>query len=178
MRLRHRALIAISFGCAAIGALTAQTPVESGTILVSLIERPIGKETFELRADGAGWRFTGDLDLLERGGALKFTASLQLDADLSPTRLTAKGRTYRFVNSDVNVEIAGGSARVSAVEGEGHDRRDRAEQEERVLAAECRHQHEAGRERPDDRAGGVGAVDLAHRGGEPARESLVSRAPR
>ena len=79
---------------------------------MSLIERPIGKETYELRADADGLLFTGELDLLERGGALKFSSSLRLAADLAPTRFTAKGRTYRFVNSDADVEIDAGVAQV------------------------------------------------------------------
>jgi imidazolonepropionase-like amidohydrolase len=110
--VRHRLLFVIAFAGTAAGVLFAQPPADSGTILVSLIDRPIGKETFELRADGQGWLFTADLNLLERGGALQFSGTLQLGADLSPKRLTAKGRTYRFVNSDVSVEIAGGTARV------------------------------------------------------------------
>ncbi len=85
MRLRQNRVLAVIFASACIGAPLAQTPAETGTILVSLIDRPIGRETYELRADGQGWLFTGDLNLLERGGALKFTASLQLDADLTPT---------------------------------------------------------------------------------------------
>ena len=112
MRVRCRLILLIASGVATVGVALAQPPTDSGTILVSLIERPIGKETFELRADGQGWLFTADLSLLDRGGALKFSGSLQLDADLSPKRLAAKGRTYRFVNSDVIIEIAGGTARV------------------------------------------------------------------
>jgi imidazolonepropionase-like amidohydrolase len=111
-RVRHRLLLVLALAATAAGALFAQPPANSGTILVSLIDRPIGKETFELRADGQGWLFTADLNLLERGGALQFSGTLQLGADLSPRRLTTKGRTYRFVNSDASVEIAGSTARV------------------------------------------------------------------
>lgn len=113
MRLRDRYVPAVIFAFAAIAGLPGQAPVDTGTVLVSLIERPIGRETYELRADGQGWLFTGDLNLLERGGTLQFKASLHLDADLSARRLTTAGRTYRFVNSDVNVEIAGLAAQVT-----------------------------------------------------------------
>jgi imidazolonepropionase-like amidohydrolase len=111
MRVRYFLICALS-AIAALGTRLAQTPADTGVIIVSLIERPIGKETFELRADGQGWLFTGDLNLLERGGALRFSGSMTLAADLSPTHFTAKGRTYRFVNSDAVVTVAGGVAQV------------------------------------------------------------------
>ena len=113
MRLRAGAIFVVAFVFAAIGGSAGQSPVETGSILVSLIERPIGRETYELRKDGQGWQFTGDLNLTERGGALQYKASLHLDADLTPRRLTAAGRTYRFVNSDVTVEIADRTAQVT-----------------------------------------------------------------
>jgi imidazolonepropionase-like amidohydrolase len=95
-----------------LGAPLGQAPSDSGTVLVSLIERPIGKETYELRPDADGVMLTSSLDLLERGGALQFSSSLRLAADLSPARFTAKGRTYRFVNSDAEIDVAGGVAQV------------------------------------------------------------------
>jgi len=112
MRTHLRAVIGFVALLASFGWSSGQSPSDSGTILVSLIERPIGKETYELRADADGLLFTGELDLLERGGALKFSSSLRLAADLAPTRFTAKGRTYRFVNSDADVEIDAGVAQV------------------------------------------------------------------
>ena len=92
MRVRAEAIVVVAFVFAAIGGSAGQAPVETGSILVSLIERPIGRETYELRADGQGWQFTGDMNLTERGGALQYKASLLLDADLTPRRLTAAGR--------------------------------------------------------------------------------------
>ena len=40
-------------------------------MLVSLIDRPVGRETYSIRPDGDGVTFTGDLDLTERGGRLQ-----------------------------------------------------------------------------------------------------------
>jgi imidazolonepropionase-like amidohydrolase len=113
MRVRAGAIAVLAFVFAAIGGSAGQAPVETGSILVSLLERPIGRETYELRPDGQGWQFTGEISLTERGGALQHKASLHLDADLTPRRLTAAGRTYRFVNSDVSVEVADRTAQVT-----------------------------------------------------------------
>jgi hypothetical protein len=53
--------------------LQAQAPpTESGTLLVSLIDRPVGRENL-FDPPGRRWpRFTGDLDLTERGGGFRF----------------------------------------------------------------------------------------------------------
>jgi imidazolonepropionase-like amidohydrolase len=94
--------------------VAAQTPpVDSGTLLVSLIDRPVGKETYSLRQDGDGFTFTGDLDLTERGSRLQIVSTLRTSADLTPTDFSVKGKSYRFVNVDAAVKVAGGMATVT-----------------------------------------------------------------
>jgi len=94
--------------------LRAQAPpTESGTLLVSLIDRPVGRETYSIRQESDGLAFTGDLDLTERGGRLQVSSSLRLGADLTPTEFSVKGKSYRFVNVDAAVKVAGGMATVT-----------------------------------------------------------------
>lgn len=58
--------------------------------------------------------FTADLDLTERGGRLQVASTLQLGSDLTPTAFSVKGKSYRFVNVDTAVKVAGGVATVTS----------------------------------------------------------------
>jgi imidazolonepropionase-like amidohydrolase len=87
-------------------------PADSTVIRVSLLERPIGRETFTLRSDGPDRVLTARLDLVDRGSALAVDSTLRVAGDYAPLRFTAKGKTYRFVNVDADVSIAGGVAAV------------------------------------------------------------------
>jgi imidazolonepropionase-like amidohydrolase len=97
--------------------MAAQSPApaagDAGTILVSLINRPVGREVYSSRPVGDGTEFTADLDLTERGGRLQVASSLQLGSDLTPIAFTVKGKSYRFVNVDAAVKVAGGIATVT-----------------------------------------------------------------
>jgi imidazolonepropionase-like amidohydrolase/uncharacterized membrane protein len=92
--------------------LRAQTATDSGTVLVSLIGRPVGRETYELKPDGQGFSFTGELDLTERNGRLQVSSQLRMGADLTPQHFAAKGKSYRFVNVDTDVSVEGGVAEI------------------------------------------------------------------
>lgn len=90
----------------------AQSPADSATIIVSLLERPVGNERYTVQPNGAGYRLTSSLDLVERGTPLTLSSTLDLAGDLTPTSYRAKGKSYRFVDVDAAVEIAGGIAHV------------------------------------------------------------------
>ncbi len=64
-----RLVVSVLLGSLCVAAQAP--PAESGTILVSLIDRPAGRETYSIRQEGDGIAFTGDLDLTERGGRLQ-----------------------------------------------------------------------------------------------------------
>ena len=97
-----------------LGVSAQAPPVESGTILVSLIDRPVGRETYSIQAGRRRHsRSRGDLDLTERSGRLQVSSSLRLGADLTPTEFSVKGKSYRFVNVDAAVKVAGGMATVT-----------------------------------------------------------------
>ena len=91
----------------------AQAPARSTTVLVSLIDRPVGREVFSSTTENGATTYAGDLDLTERGGRLQVSSSLTLDRDLTPTAFTAKGKSYRFVNVDASVKVSGGVATVT-----------------------------------------------------------------
>lgn len=93
---------------------SAQSPADSATIVVSLLERPVGTERFTVRPNGAGYRLTSSLDLVERGTPLTLSSMLDLAGDLTPTGYRARGKSYRFVDVDAKVEIAGGMAQVQS----------------------------------------------------------------
>ncbi len=94
--------------------LAAQTPpLDSATIIVSLIDRPVGRETYSIRPEAGGLAFTGDIDLTERGGRLQVSSSMRLGPDLTPIEFGVKGKSYRFVNVDAAVTVAGGVATVT-----------------------------------------------------------------
>jgi imidazolonepropionase-like amidohydrolase len=94
--------------------VAAQAPsAESGVVLVSLIDRPVGRETYSIWPDPDGVTFTADLDLTERGGRLQITSLLRATSDLTPVEFTVKGKSYRFVNVDAAVKVAGGMATVT-----------------------------------------------------------------
>ena len=96
--------------------LSAQAPPsESATIIVSLIDRPVGRETYSIRSAADGLTFTSELDLTERGGRLQVNSTLRLGSDLTPIEFGVKGKSYRFVNVDAAVKVAGGMATVTSL---------------------------------------------------------------
>ncbi len=93
----------------------AQSPADSATIVLSLLERPVGSERYTVRPNGAGYRLTSSLDLVERGTPLTLSSTLDLAGDLTPTSYRAKGKSYRFVDVDAEVDIVGGIAQVQSL---------------------------------------------------------------
>ena len=111
--LRGRsALLALCILCSlCLSYLTAQSPSE--TILVSLIDRPVGRETVTATTSNGQTTYASELDLTERGGRLQVSSTLTLGADLTPSEFSVKGKSYRFVNVDAAVKVAGGMATVT-----------------------------------------------------------------
>ena len=91
-------------------AATRALAPDSATILVSLLARPVGTETYVVRDAGRGSRLTAAVRLVDRGTPLSLDATLDVGPDLAPTRFSAKGRSYRFVNVETDVVLAGDSA--------------------------------------------------------------------
>jgi len=89
------------------------TPVDEDVIAISLLERPVGVERFQLRRAGQGHELTAAMDVTDRGSRLQVASTLATTADFSPTRFASKGKSYRFVNVDTDISITGDVARIA-----------------------------------------------------------------
>ena len=121
-RLIHRLSLLGLLSCPAIvvaqsGRKPADMPAlfDSGTIVIHLLERQVGSESWQLHRDGQDWALTSTLDFVDRGSRVQLTALLRTRADFTPTRFQAKGKTYRFVNVDVDVDVGNGTTRIRNV---------------------------------------------------------------
>jgi len=97
-------------------------PVEQGTLRLHYVQKPIGTERYEIiktPGDG-GLQLTADFDFTDRGGRVQLAATLRTAADLTPVHFSAKGKSYRFVNVDSAIDIAGHDATVRADGAETH----------------------------------------------------------
>ena len=105
-------VVALLLAAVSTAAFQSQPTTDAGTVLVTLIERPVGKEVYELKADGQGFAFTGDLDLTERNGRLQVTSTLHTGGDFTSQQFKVTGKSYRFVNVDTEVKVADGVAEI------------------------------------------------------------------
>lgn len=78
------------------------------------VQKAIGYERYTVSRDGDGLSLNADFDFTDRGGRVQLTASMRTAADYAPRSLTAKGKTYRFVNVDSQVVVEGATAKVRA----------------------------------------------------------------
>ena len=98
-------------GVVLLGGLAFQAaPLNSGVIVISLLDRPVGVERFDLRSTPQGFELTADMDVTERGSRLQLASTLATTTDFKPTRFTSKGKSYRFVNVDTDISVVGDTA--------------------------------------------------------------------
>ncbi len=86
--------------------------VEQGILHLYYLQLPVGQERYSLFRDGDDFLLTSDFDFTDRGGRVQLGASLRMTADLTPKRFEAKGKSYRFVSVDSEVDVENGKARV------------------------------------------------------------------
>jgi imidazolonepropionase-like amidohydrolase len=102
---------------AAIAVLAAfavqATPPDEAVIAISLLDRPVGVERYQLRGTAQGFELTAAMDVTERGSRLQVASTLATTADFSPTRFTSKGKSYRFVNVDTDINVSGHVASIA-----------------------------------------------------------------
>ena len=97
----------------AAGFVLQAPPPDAGVIAISLLERPVGVERFELRRSPQGFELTATMDVTERGSRLQLASTLATTTDFTPTRFTSKGKSYRFVNVDTEISVSGSIATVA-----------------------------------------------------------------
>lgn len=88
---------------------------EAGVIRLHLLGHEIGTERYEIRETASGPLLTDTFTYTDRGGRVTLTAELQMAGDLTPRRLRVQGRTYRFLEIDVHIEVEDGIARVASL---------------------------------------------------------------
>ena len=87
--------------------------LDEGTIAVHLLGREVGAEDYSLRRLDDRLVLTDHFSFVDRGGAISLDSQLELDSEFIPLRVTAVGRTYRFLQVDLDVEVADGVATIS-----------------------------------------------------------------
>ncbi len=92
----------------------AKPPVESGRLRLHYVQKPIGYEDYTVAQTGDGFELTSSFDFTDRGGRVQLAATLRTAPDLTPVLFRAKGKSYRFVNVDSEITIAGRDATVRA----------------------------------------------------------------
>lgn len=100
------------FANAQARATSERSSGDSASILVSLLERPVGRETYRQRQSSDGIALDAEVRLVDRGTPLSVDASVALGSDLRPVRFRASGRSYRFVAVDADVTWRGEAAAV------------------------------------------------------------------
>ncbi len=97
----------------AAGFVLQTPPPDVGVIAISLLERPVGVERFELRRSPQGFELTATMDVTERGARLQVASTLATTTDFTPMRFSSKGKSYRFVNVDTEISVNDGIATVA-----------------------------------------------------------------
>jgi len=113
--LTRAALCAAAGLLAALGAALTLSPADATTVQIFLLERLVGQETYTLEEDASRVLLQSNLEFVDRGGRVQLTSSLRLAGDLTPAHFNATGKTYRFVDVDLDVDISPKAARVRSL---------------------------------------------------------------
>ena len=102
---------------AALAGFAAQTQLPPGTtrIQLFLIERPVGFETTTTVSTSQGRTLTSEMSLVDRGTKLQLSATLDVAPDGTARHFKASGKSYRFVNVDTEVTVAGSTVKVTSM---------------------------------------------------------------
>ena len=87
-------------------------PQAPATFSLAFLGHVIGEERVSVTTIGPGRRIASAFSFDDRGTKVELAASLDLDGDGLPIRLTSKGKTYRLFSTDVDVVRVGDLVRV------------------------------------------------------------------
>ena len=79
----------------------------SDRFVLSFLGHAIGEERVTVTTIGPGRKIASAFSFEDRGTKVELNASLQLDGDGLPIRLTSKGKSYRLFSTDVDVVRVG-----------------------------------------------------------------------
>ena len=105
-------------------ALAATVPVpaaqdralERGAFTLYKFQQAIGKETYEVTADGSSLVVSSAFEFTDRGTKVPLSATLRMKRDFTPERFEIEGKTSRGSSIDARVEVSGATAKL--VEGD------------------------------------------------------------
>ena len=80
---------------------------DAGTIRIHLLGHAIGTERYAVRGENGALVVTDTFEFTDRGGHVQLASSLRLTPALDLLGFHSSGRTYRFVNVDVDVNVDG-----------------------------------------------------------------------
>ena len=116
---RALSAVAVGLAIAAISpeglAVQVDPAQQTTTLVIHHFGRPIGQEQSLLSRNGTDVALTSKLDFTDRGARVELSSSLQLGPDLTPVHFQAKGKTYRFVNIDAEVDVRDGIAQTRSL---------------------------------------------------------------
>ena len=96
--------IATTALAAVLSIAQASPSAERGSLRLHYIQKPIGIERYEIARDGGALVLSADFDFTDRGGRVQLAATLRTRPDFTPISFRSKGKSYRFVNVDADVQ--------------------------------------------------------------------------
>ena len=113
-----RPLLTLALSTVAFAAATTPRPVappDSGVIRIHLLGHAIGSERYVIQPVGKSLALTDTFEFADRGGRVQLASSFAFTPAFEPLHFRSSGRSYRFVNVDADVTVAGGRAHVQSL---------------------------------------------------------------
>jgi hypothetical protein len=83
-------------------------PIEHAALRLHYVQKPIGFERYEIARAGDVLVLSADFDFTDRGGRVQLAATLRTRPDFTPLSFRSKGKSYRFVNVDTDIQTVPG----------------------------------------------------------------------
>ena len=110
----QKSLLVFAF-CAAFAVNGLCQTTESGEYRLYKLQQPIGVEKFAIAPDGANQLLTSHFEFNDRSTKVPLDAKLLLTRSLTPISFELKGKTSRWSDVDLAVDISGSVAGIHAL---------------------------------------------------------------